>query len=43
MAQRYEQSAFGGVDLWFVLGLLAFLIPFGGLALGLATGAIHTG
>ena len=25
------------------LGILAFVVPFGGLAVGLATGAIHTG
>jgi hypothetical protein len=31
------------VDLWFVLGLAVFVVPFGGLALGIATGAIHTG
>ena len=37
-----NRSPFGGVDLWFVLGLAAFLVPFGGLAVGLATGAIHT-
>jgi hypothetical protein len=36
------RSPFGGVDLWFVLGLAAFLVPFGGLAVGLATGVIHT-
>ena len=24
-------------------GILAFVVPFGGLAVGLATGAIHTG
>lgn len=38
----YNRSPFGGVDLWLILGLAAFIIPFGGLALGLATGAIHT-
>lgn len=43
MAARYEDSAFGGVDVWLVMGVLAFLVPFGGLAVGVATGAIHTG
>jgi hypothetical protein len=42
-AAKYEKSAFGGVDLWLVLGILAFVLPFGGIAVGLATGAIHTG
>lgn len=42
MASRYDKSPFGGVDVWFLLGLSVFLVPFGGLAVGLATGAIHT-
>ena len=42
MAARYEKSAYGGVDVWLVMGILAFLVPFGGLAVGLATGAIHS-
>ena len=40
---KYEKSAFGGVDIWFILGLAVFVVPFGGLAIGMATGAIHTG
>jgi uncharacterized membrane protein len=31
------------VDIWFILGLCVFVVPFGGLAVGIATGAIHTG
>ena len=42
MVARYDESPFGGVDVWFVLGILAFVVPFGGLAVGLATGSIHS-
>jgi hypothetical protein len=31
------------VDIWFILGLAVFAVPFGGLVVGLATGVIHTG
>ena len=41
-AKKYERSAFGGVDVWLVLGLMVFFVPFGGLAVGYATGYIHT-
>lgn len=41
MEARYEDSAFGGVDIWLVLGGLVFLIPLLGLALGIAGGYIH--
>ena len=40
---KYEKSAFGGVDIWFILGLAVFVVPFGGLAVGLATGVILSG
>ena len=40
---KYEKSAFGGVDIWFILGLAVFVVPFGGLAVGMATGVIHSG
>ena len=43
MVARYEKSPYGGVDVWLIMGILAFVVPFGGLAVGLATGAIHTG
>jgi len=26
---KYEKSAFGGVDIWFILGLAVFVVPFG--------------
>ena len=41
-AKKYEKSAFGGVDVWLILGLMVFVVPFGGLAVGYATGYIHT-
>ena len=43
MAARYEKSPYGGIDLWLILGVVSFALPFGGLAVGLMTGAIHTG
>lgn len=41
--ERYATSPFGGVDLWLILAVTAFVLPFGVLAVGLATGAIHIG
>jgi hypothetical protein len=31
------------VDVWFVLGLAVFVVPFGGLLLGVMTGHVHGG
>lgn len=43
MEQRYEKSAFGGVDVWLIMGLAVFLVPLLGLAVGLQSGYIHGG
>jgi len=38
-AKQLERE--GQVDFWILLGAAALLLPFGGLGLGFATGAIH--
>jgi len=43
MAERYEESAFGGVDIWLVMGLSVLLIPLLVLGVGIGTGAIPMG
>jgi len=41
MAERYEDSPFGGVDIWLILGLAVFIVPVLGVGLGVAGGYIN--